>query len=167
MQVINNPESSIWANKIDFKEIINIWQFINHYFGYCYPFDFIPEIQFSKFSPELFPMRVGGNEMELRFRKTLSKTQLKAYDNSVDAVCSVYIKKNSKEIHQIILIFTDRIEHTKVYKQFRNLGYSKKNYIEFILIHELTHALEHLTHKQLLKTHNQDCEMFIEYHQKP
>jgi hypothetical protein len=157
--------------KLTDPEIERIWKFVNHYFGYCYPTDFIPFIHFERFDLAMDMLSdedlegSAHNKYEIERAKGYTKEQKIEVCEGVDGI----VLKQSGVLH--VWIFPDRIignsrNNRGLAREFLRKGYTLKDYTELVLMHELAHILEHITDRQLLVSPKQDIEMFINYRRK-
>jgi hypothetical protein len=146
------------------NELEEIWKFVNHYFGYCYPSDMVA-IEFTTHE-EFLKMSNGikreyFNKMEIEAHAQMDPKELEAQNDAQMG----FAEMENGEGKWFAVVFTDRLNRkNRMFQEFLRNHYSRKNYIEYLLIHEFTHILEHLTNKQLLTSPTLDLKIFLRFH---
>lgn len=158
-----------------FDEAQEIWDFVNQYFSYTYPY---PDVAFYLFTPknwQIFnsiskwnPQNISEIE-RIKNHPEIPETETDA--GMFDREENKQTWKNHSE-NELIKLFSEhrftivmkKGATTKRGKMFtQKAGFSVKDYYHFHILHEFIHILERLTKRQLLVDELQDWRMFYLY----
>lgn len=156
-----------------FPQAQNIWEFLLMHFDFFYNF---PDVRFLSFPRKSWEQLLSVSENH--GINAFENQDIKEHPEKMKDVDArvVYKEDYGEDIHPILakwfgkhrflilLLDENENDHIPLRKDFKKVGLNSKDYLDFLILHEFIHILEHLSGKQLLTKEAEDSKIFIRYY---